>query len=97
MAGGIFVAQNKIRPGVYINFKAIAKNQLQLGNRGVCALVMPLGWGEKAIKLTAEDLTSKTLLSKIGATLSSDNTQPIREAFKNAKEVIIARTVCLLK
>ncbi len=45
MAGGTFQAHNKIRPGAYINFKAVTQPKTNLGTRGVVTLPVALGWG----------------------------------------------------
>ena len=45
MAGGNWTAQNKIRPGVYINFASDTDSSLQVGMRGTVAICEPLSWG----------------------------------------------------
>ena len=46
MAGGIWLAQNKVRPGAYINFKAVPKSKMTVGDRGIVAMGLPLSWGK---------------------------------------------------
>ena len=45
MAGGNWSAQNKIRPGVYINFDSATQLGLTVGMRGVVAICEPMSWG----------------------------------------------------
>lgn len=45
MAGGNWSTQNKIRPGVYINFDSNTQLGLTVGQRGVVAICEPLNWG----------------------------------------------------
>ena len=45
MAGGNWTTQNKIRPGVYINFDSETQLGLTVGQRGVVAICEPMSWG----------------------------------------------------
>lgn len=45
MAGGIWTAQNKVRPGVYINFDSDIQLGLTVGQRGTVAICEPMSWG----------------------------------------------------
>lgn len=45
MAGGNWSAQNKIRPGVYINFDSATQLGLTVGMRGTVAICEPMSWG----------------------------------------------------
>lgn len=45
MAGGNWTTQNKIRPGVYINFDSKTQLELSVGQRGVVAICEPMSWG----------------------------------------------------
>ncbi|MFD2117255.1 phage tail sheath family protein [Paenibacillus yanchengensis] len=53
MAGGQWTVQNKVRPGVYINFKAQHKALNSVGERGTVAFPVSLPWGatEQVIEL----------------------------------------------
>ena len=68
MAGGTWKAQNKIRPGAYINFKAVPKPSNRLGSRGVMTMPVPLSWGPegKVIELLSTHLLDGKRLAKIG-------------------------------
>lgn len=45
MAGGTWVSQNKVRPGIYINFKSAARPAATQGARGTVAIAKALSWG----------------------------------------------------
>lgn len=45
MAGGNWTSQNKVRPGIYINFTSKGTRTMNPGARGVLAGVRPLSWG----------------------------------------------------
>lgn len=48
MAGGNWSGQNKVRPGVYINFKSSASPVISPGTRGTVAIPRPMSWGPVA-------------------------------------------------
>lgn len=47
MAGGTWIDQNKVRPGVYINYKSSPSALSTMGERGTVAIARQLDWGEK--------------------------------------------------
>ena len=47
MAGGTWLSQNKVRPGAYINFKAVPKSSMTVGDRGIVAIGLSLNWGKE--------------------------------------------------
>lgn len=55
MAGGTWIDQNKVRPGVYINYKSAPASLATMGERGVVAIARILDWGEKGKFYTIED------------------------------------------
>ena len=55
MAGGTWVDQNKIRPGVYINYKSAPSSLATMGERGVVAIARVLDWGERGKFYTIAD------------------------------------------
>jgi hypothetical protein len=83
MAGGIWKTQNKTRPGVYINFKGVAKPASSVGIRGVVTMPVPMSWGEGVIELFSTDLIDGKSLPKIGYTAFDPEAQIFREALKN--------------
>lgn len=93
MAGGKWQAQNKIRPGAYINFKAVGKSMSAFGTRGVMTMPVTMSWGphDKVIELLATDLIDGKCLEKIGHTMIEDESQIYREALKNCYKALIYR------
>lgn len=55
MAGGTWVDQNKLRPGVYINYKSAPSTLATMGERGVVAIARVLDWGERGRFYTIAD------------------------------------------
>lgn len=47
MAGGTWIDQNKVRPGVYINYKSAPSSLSTMGERGTVAIARQLDWAEK--------------------------------------------------
>ncbi len=70
MAGGTFITQNKIRPGAYLNFKAVETPSMTVGSRGIVTFAMELDWGKEGelIDVYSTDITSGDSLAKIGLT-----------------------------
>lgn len=54
MAGGTWIDQNKVRPGVYINYKSAPASLSTMGERGVVAIARQLDWAEKGEFYTIE-------------------------------------------
>lgn len=96
MAGGTWNAQNKVLPGVYINFKAAPTPLYQTGERGVVAICEPLSWGPVAAvtKINAGEDTMNTLGFDV-------NTAPellfLREIFRGTNRSAGAKTVLLYR
>lgn len=55
MAGGTWIDQNKLRPGVYINYKSAPASLATMGERGVVAIARVLDWGERGRFYTIAD------------------------------------------
>ncbi|MEG0297622.1 MAG: phage tail sheath family protein [Clostridium sp.] len=93
MAGGVFVSQNKIRPGAYINFKSVAKPLGLVGNRGIVTMPLKMGWGKNdgIIEVFSSDIADGKCLDKIGYYGSEDEVQSIREALKNSHSLLLFR------
>jgi hypothetical protein len=89
LGGGVFVTQNKILPGSYVNFVSTATTNSTLGERGVVAIPMAL---DKApgtvIEITKAEFVSncKELL---GYEYGSSEMMPLREIFCNANKVYV--------
>ena len=89
--GGIFSAQNKTRPGVYINFKGVSRPLSSLGVRGVVTLAIAMGWGAEVTELYSTDLLDGKSLAKIGYSAFDEQSQTVREALKHCYKAILYR------
>lgn len=91
--GGTWTAQNKVRPGAYINFDGITSASLTSGTRGTVAVPMELPWGptDKLITITSSDYTRGRTLSTIGLSLGTEAIKPLQEVFKNATIALVGR------
>ena len=90
MAGGIFIQQNKVRPGFYHKFTAAPKTKNLFGEIGVAAIPIALDWGtdEEMIVLHA-DASEREFYQKLG--YPKDHILPVREILKRAKTLIAYR------
>ena len=80
MAGGNWTAQNKVRPGIYINFTSRGSAGLTPGSRGTLAACKALSWGPVGKLMTigaGEKLTPYT-----GYDITAPECRFLREAFK---------------
>lgn len=89
MAGGTWVVQNKVRPGVYVNVVGEAKPLGTLGERGVVSLPLALSWGpsKQIITVEAGADTSKLL----GYPITDAKLLLVRESLKRAKTLLLYR------
>ncbi len=70
MAGGTYTAQNKVRPGAYINFQSVPAPTSNVGTRGIMTMPVEMSWGpeDAVINLYSTDLLNGNSLAKIGFT-----------------------------
>lgn len=92
MAGGTWVAQNKVRPGTYINFKARPQPLGSLGDRGIAAYPAALPWGDPAsvIVLEASEFMDKSM-ELIGFRATDPRIRHIAAAVSKASTVLLYR------
>ena len=66
--GGTFLIQNKVRPGAYINFVAVPQSLMNVSDRGIATMALPMSWGPQGeiIDILSSDLTDGSSLAKIG-------------------------------
>lgn len=76
MAGGTWIDQNKVRPGVYINYKSAPASLATMGERGVVAIARVLDWGEQGKFYTIEDPSD---CAKIGHSITDDEMLFVRQ------------------
>ncbi|RCX22589.1 tail sheath protein [Fontibacillus phaseoli] len=91
MAGGTFTVQNKVRPGVYINFKSEAKPLGNLGERGIAAFPAPLPWGKNGITVLESGTYMEQALSQIGFRPTDSRIRHITAAMAHASKLLIYR------
>jgi len=93
MAGGNWSAQNKVRPGAYINFKSVPAPLTQVGSRGIMTMPVPMSWGPagEVIELYSTDLVDGKSLEKIGYVATDAESLIFREALKNCYKALIYR------
>ena len=89
LGGGVFVTQNKILPGSYLNFVSGTSVSSPLGERGVVAIALPLGKAVgTVIEITAGDFV-KNCETLLGKKYDSADVIALREIFCNADKVYV--------
>ncbi|MGK5512052.1 phage tail sheath family protein [Brevibacillus formosus] len=89
MAGGTWIAQNKLRPGPYINFKSKERAIGSIGERGIVSLPLPLSWGPAKLIVPLEAGVDTT--KALGYAITAPEMLLIREAMKRAKTILLYR------
>ncbi|MFB6364247.1 phage tail sheath family protein [Paenibacillus elgii] len=89
MAGGTWTTQNKVRPGVYINFVGEGKPVGTAGDRGIMTMALPLGWGEAKKVLTIN--VGDDVKAVLGYDIAAPQLLLVREALKRARTVLLYR------
>ncbi|MCL1880846.1 MAG: phage tail sheath subtilisin-like domain-containing protein [Oscillospiraceae bacterium] len=92
LGGGAFIAQNKILPGVYVNFVSLARSGAMLSERGAAAFPLELDWGveDNVFSVTNEDFVRNSL-SIFGYDYADDKLKGIRELFRNIRTLYAYR------
>jgi hypothetical protein len=92
LGGGLWLTQNKVLPGSYINFVSAARASATLSDRGCVALPLALNWGpeNEVITLDGGDI-QKSSFDLLGYAYTDPEMQPLREIFKGAKTVYLYR------
>ena len=89
MAGGTWTTQNKVRPGVYMNFASEGTLPGTVGERGTVALALPLSWGQAGTILTVQ--AGDDVQAKLGYDWTAPQLLLIREALKRAQTLLLYR------
>lgn len=98
MAGGTWIDQNKVRPGVYINYKSSPQALSTMGERGTVAIARQLSWGEVGKLIAIEDPLD--CATKLGYSSTADEMLFIRQILlgsnrtNGAKKVLVWRLDC---
>ncbi len=91
MTGGTWVTQNKVRPGVYMNFTTKAKALGTLSERGIVAFPAPLPWGNAGlIELEAATYADQAR-ELLGFNVTDARIRHITAAVSQANKVLIYR------
>ena len=89
LGGGVFVTQNKVLPGSYINIVSASTATSTVGERGTVAIALPLGKSVgSVIELTASDFV-RNCSDILGKKYDSDDVIALREIFCHASKVYI--------
>ena len=93
MSGGIWLSQNKVRPGAYINFKAVPKNLMTVGDRGIVAMGLPLSWGAegKLIEVLSTDLIDGASKKLVGFTAFDADSKLLAGALNYCYKALVYR------
>ncbi len=86
---GTYNTQNKVRPGVYINFSSEKPLAVELSDRGVVALPLSLSWG-KIGEITVVHQGDSTW-ENFGYELTEPKLLLLKEALKRAKTALVYR------
>ena len=84
--GGIFLTQNKVLPGAYINYSSITKASSTISDRGYAAVGLELDWGpdKQIFKVEQEDFQEHPEMY-FGYDYTSDKLKGLRDLFVNLK------------
>jgi len=85
LGGGVFLSENKVLPGSYINFTSAARADASLSERGTAAVAAELDWGEDGEVFCVESDEFLTDCTEIfGYQYTDEKMKGIRDLFKNA-------------
>lgn len=93
MAGGTWLSQNKVRPGAYINFKAVPKSSMTVGDRGIVAIGLPLSWGKEGalIEVLSSDMLDGSSKKKVGFTAFDSESKLLTGALNYCYKALVYR------
>lgn len=93
MAGGTWLSQNKVRPGAYINFKAVPKSSMTVGDRGIVAIGLSLNWGKEndLIEVLSTDMLDGSSKKLIGFDAFSPESKLLAGALKYCYKALVYR------
>lgn len=93
MAGGTWLSQNKARPGAYINFKAVQKGAMTVGDRGIVAIGLPLSWGKEGslIEVLSSEMVDGNSQKKVGFTAFDEESKLLAGVLGYAYKALVYR------
>jgi len=89
MAGGTWTVQNKVRPGVYINFVSDGGPLGAPGSRGIMTMALPLSWGPS--KQVLEINAGNDVSTLLGYDLTDPQLLLVKESMKRASKLLLYR------
>lgn len=94
MAGGVWLSQNKKRPGAYINFKSVPKPSMTVGDRGIVAIPLSLSWGanDELIEVLSSELLDGKSQKKVGFTAFDNESKLLAGALSYCYKALVYRT-----
>ena len=92
--GGTWLSQNKVRPGAYINFKAVQKGNMTVGDRGVIAIPLSMHWGDTTglIEVFSSELLDGGSRAKVGFTAFDPESKLLAAALSYCYKALVYRT-----
>ncbi len=89
LGGGVYVTQNKVLPGAYIQFVNASNVTSTISDRGIVAIALPLGKAVgTVIEVNKADFV-KNCNELLGKAYDSAEVKPLREIFCNAQKVYV--------
>lgn len=86
LGGGVWLTQNKVIPGSYINFISAARASVNLSDRGYATMPLILDWGPDDEVFTVEVADfQKESLKIFGYDYTNDKIKGLRDLFRNIK------------
>lgn len=86
LGGGVFLTQNKVLPGSYINFISASRATATLSDRGVAAMPLPLDWGNDTDVFSVDSgQFQKESLKIFGYDYTDERMKPLRDLFRNIR------------
>ena len=89
LGGGVFVTQNKVLPGSYINIVNASKATSTLGERGTVAIALPLGKSSGSVITVTSAEFIQNAEELLGLDAVDDEMVVLREIFCNANKVYV--------
>ena len=86
LGGGVFLTQNKVLPGSYINFISASRASATLSERGVAAIPLMLDWGNDTDVFSVDSgQFQKESMKFFGYDFTNDDLKPLRDLFRNIR------------
>lgn len=90
LGGGNFTVENKVMPGAYINFVTSSRGSISISDRGVGAMILPLGWGGLITELDS-DSVRQDCMALTGYDYTDDMMVYVRDFFKHGSKLYLCR------